>query len=293
MRKAIIFAALAAAGAGALAHGDWRSAGRESANLAPLPAAEAGAVIQAYAAPVWGWRGFLADHTWIAVKTQNAAAYTVYEVVGWRLRRGMSALRVAEDIPDRHWYGGRPRLLLDVRGDKAEHLAADIARAAQQYPFAGEYRAFSRPQLQHFHGVDCPRSSATRPQTAAAGGWQKLSPLRLPLMPPPLSVETKLTDPRARPPDYATPGAAGMDLRACLDEPLTIAPGETVIVGTGVAVFIRDSGYVGLLAPRSGLGVKHGIVLANSVGIIDSDYQDENSRGAFQSRRPPLCHRSR
>ena len=150
MRKAIIFAALAAAGAGALAHGDWRSAGRESANLAPLPAAEAGAVIQAYAAPVWGWRGFLADHTWIAVKTQNAAAYTVYEVVGWRLRRGMSALRVAEDIPDRHWYGGRPRLLLDVRGDKAEHLAADIARAAQHYPFAGEYRAFPGPNSNTF-----------------------------------------------------------------------------------------------------------------------------------------------
>ena len=100
-------------------------------------------------------------------------------------------------------------------------------------------------------------------------------------MPPPLSVETKLTDPRARPPDYATPGSAGMDLRACLDEPLTIAPGETVIVGTGVAVFIRDSGYVGLLAPRSGLGVKHGIVLANSVGIIDSDYQDEIRAALF------------
>ncbi|MBE8157923.1 MAG: dUTP diphosphatase [Betaproteobacteria bacterium] len=101
----------------------------------------------------------------------------------------------------------------------------------------------------------------------------------------PPEVETRITDARIGrdfpPPQYATAGAAGMDLRACLDLPLSIAPGETKTVGTGIAISIRHPGYMGLLAPRSGLGVKHGIVLANTVGIIDSDYQDEIRAALF------------
>lgn len=76
-------------------------------------------------------------------------------------------------------------------------------------------------------------------------------------------------------PAYATEGAAGMDLRACLPAPTVIHPGETTLVGSGVALFIRSPRYMALLAPRSGLGVKHGIVLANTIGVVDSDYQDE------------------
>lgn len=76
-------------------------------------------------------------------------------------------------------------------------------------------------------------------------------------------------------PEYATAGSAGMDLRACLDQPLTVAPGESVLVGTGIAMYIGDPGFAATLLPRSGLGHKKGIVLGNLVGLIDSDYQGE------------------
>jgi dUTP pyrophosphatase len=76
-------------------------------------------------------------------------------------------------------------------------------------------------------------------------------------------------------PTYATEGAAGLDLRACLDAPLTLAPGETHLIRTGLAIHIADPAFAGLVLPRSGLGHKHGIVLGNLVGLIDSDYQGE------------------
>ncbi len=76
-------------------------------------------------------------------------------------------------------------------------------------------------------------------------------------------------------PTRATDGSAGIDLRACIDEPLTIKAGATHLVGTGLAVYIQDSNYAGMILPRSGLGHKHGIVLGNLVGLIDADYQGE------------------
>ncbi len=76
-------------------------------------------------------------------------------------------------------------------------------------------------------------------------------------------------------PAYATPGAAGLDLRACLDEPLLLPPGATHLVPTGLAIHLADPGYAALILPRSGLGHKHGIVLGNLVGLIDSDYQGQ------------------
>lgn len=76
-------------------------------------------------------------------------------------------------------------------------------------------------------------------------------------------------------PARATDGSAGLDLRACIDTPLTIAAGQTVLVGTGLAIYLADSNYVGLILPRSGLGHKHGIVLGNLTGVIDADYQGE------------------
>lgn len=94
-----------------------------------------------------------------------------------------------------------------------------------------------------------------------------------------MEIETRITDPRIGNdfplPDYATDGSAGKDLCACLDKPINIAPAETAVIGTGIAIFINNPDYMAFMAPRSGLGVKHGIVLANTVGIIDSDYQDE------------------
>ncbi|MCH8551686.1 MAG: dUTP diphosphatase [Natronospirillum sp.] len=76
-------------------------------------------------------------------------------------------------------------------------------------------------------------------------------------------------------PDYATAGSAGLDLRACLPEALTLEPGQTELIPTGLAIWVRDTGYAAMLLPRSGLGHKHGIVLGNLVGLIDSDYQGQ------------------
>ena len=92
-----------------------------------------------------------------------------------------------------------------------------------------------------------------------------------------MQIDVKILDPRmaGQLPAYATPGSAGLDLRACLDAPMTIAPGQTVLVPTGMAIHLEDPGYAALILPRSGLGHKHGIVLGNLVGLIDSDYQGQ------------------
>ncbi len=92
-----------------------------------------------------------------------------------------------------------------------------------------------------------------------------------------MQIDLKILDPRITDqlPAYATPGSAGLDLRACLDAPLTLAPNAWQLVPTGIAVWIRDPGYAALILPRSGLGHKHGIVLGNLVGLIDSDYQGQ------------------
>jgi dUTP pyrophosphatase len=91
------------------------------------------------------------------------------------------------------------------------------------------------------------------------------------------TIALKVLDERIRPylPAYATPGSAGLDLRACLDAPLTLHPGKTELVRTGIAIHIADPALAALILPRSGLGHKHGIVLGNLVGLIDSDYQGE------------------
>jgi len=88
-------------------------------------------------------------------------------------------------------------------------------------------------------------------------------------------LEVKILDPRIRDmlPHYGTPGAAGLDLRACLEAPLTLEPGESKLVSSGISIHIGDPGYAAIVLPRSGLGAKNGIVLGNLVGLIDSDYQ--------------------
>lgn len=90
-----------------------------------------------------------------------------------------------------------------------------------------------------------------------------------------ISVDLRILDARLRDalPAYATTGSAGLDLRACIDAPITIAPGQTVLIPTGIALHLGDPHYAAVLLPRSGLGHKHGIVLGNLVGLIDSDYQ--------------------
>lgn len=92
-----------------------------------------------------------------------------------------------------------------------------------------------------------------------------------------IALDIKVLDARLRDnlPAYATAGSAGLDLRACLDAPLTLAPGDTQLVPTGLAIHLGDPSYAALILPRSGLGHKHGIVLGNLVGLIDSDYQGQ------------------
>lgn len=93
------------------------------------------------------------------------------------------------------------------------------------------------------------------------------------------SIDYTIVDPRIGDsielPTYASEGSAGLDLRACVDKTLLISPGDTHLIPTGIAIYIRDPGYAGLIVPRSGLGHKHGIVLGNLVGLIDSDYQGQ------------------
>jgi dUTP pyrophosphatase len=90
-------------------------------------------------------------------------------------------------------------------------------------------------------------------------------------------LQVKILDERMRSqlPSYATPGSAGLDLRACINEPIDIAPGQTLLIPTGIAIHVADPGYCAIILPRSGLGHKHGIVLGNLIGLIDSDYQGQ------------------
>lgn len=129
---------------------DWRTASRESAGIAPDPAQTSEAVLHVYGADAWGWRGWFAIHTWIAAKGTGETAYTVYEVIGWRASRGLPVVRVARDVPDRLWYGARPRLLKEHRGAGVDDLIAAVDQAAREYPWPEEYKAFPGPNSNTF-----------------------------------------------------------------------------------------------------------------------------------------------
>src|ERR1700744_2187927 len=105
-----------------------------------------------------------------------------------------------------------------------------------------------------------------------------------------MKLDLKILDARMRDylPAYATPGSAGLDLRACLDAPVTLEPNAWQLVGTGIAIHLADPGFAALILPRSGLGHKHGIVLGNLVGLIDSDYQGELKISAWNRSDTPF-----
>jgi len=105
-----------------------------------------------------------------------------------------------------------------------------------------------------------------------------------------VKVDVRILDPRMvdQLPAYATPGSAGLDLRACLDAPVTLEPNAWQLVGTGIAIHLADPAYAALILPRSGLGHKHGIVLGNLVGLIDSDYQGELKVSAWNRSNTPF-----
>ena len=126
-------------------HKKWLAASRESAGLAPDPLITNQAVLQIYGADAWGWRGWFAIHTWIAVKRTGESAYTVYDVVGWRSRHGQPVMRIRHDIPDRYWYGGKPRIIREHRGPGIDNLINAVDKAAHAYPWKTTYKAFPGP----------------------------------------------------------------------------------------------------------------------------------------------------
>ena len=117
----------------------WRTARYDSAGIAPLPSQEPKAVIQVYAARTFGWRGAFAVHTWIATKRPDAAQYQTHHVIGWR-----SGKKVISrwEAPDRHWYGSKPDLILDLRGDRAAELIDAVEAAVASYPYPDSYTAW-------------------------------------------------------------------------------------------------------------------------------------------------------
>jgi hypothetical protein len=129
---------------------DWRTASREPAGIAPDPKVTTEAVLQVYCAPTWGWRGWFAVHTWIAAKRRGERSYTVYEVIGWRQYSGLPIVRIERDAPDRYWYGQKPRLLVDHRGEGVDEMIAAVDRAARSYPWSELYKAFPGPNSNTF-----------------------------------------------------------------------------------------------------------------------------------------------
>ena len=130
--------------------GHWSTASHEPVGLAPDPATTPEPVVQVYAARTWGARGAFAVHTWIAVKAANAATWTVYEVIGWKMRWSGSALSVSERAPDARWYGNAPELLAERRGVGVESLIERIDRAAREYPYANDYTTWPGPNSNTF-----------------------------------------------------------------------------------------------------------------------------------------------
>ncbi len=140
---------LLAAGCGAIAQ-DWRTASHEPVGLAPDPARAPEPIVQVYSARAFGWRGSFGVHTWIAVKPANVAAWTVYEVIGWRLRWSDSALAIRNRAPDARWYGNAPEILAERRGEGVDDLIRRIDEAARTYPWANEYTVWPGPNSNTF-----------------------------------------------------------------------------------------------------------------------------------------------
>ncbi|HPU52054.1 MAG TPA: DUF3750 domain-containing protein [Burkholderiaceae bacterium] len=129
----------------------WASASRASSGLAPDPAVERAAVIQVYSARAFHWRGAFGVHTWIAAKRTGAAAYTVYQVIGWRLYQGGSSLSVREsEAPDARWYGALPTLLAQRRGSGVDALIDRLEAAVAAYPYADRYTVWPGPNSNTF-----------------------------------------------------------------------------------------------------------------------------------------------
>ena len=129
---------------------DWRTASREPAGIAPDPRVVREAVAQVYAARAVGWRGAFGVHSWIAVKPTDADAFTVYQVIGWRVMRGGEGVVIDRRPADQRWFGAAPELLADLRGPGVDEVIAKIDRAARGYPYNGNYGLWPGPNSNTF-----------------------------------------------------------------------------------------------------------------------------------------------
>ncbi len=129
---------------------DWRTADRSSAGIAPDPEKTPEAVVQVYAARALNWRGIFAVHTWIATKPENSPHFTVHQVIGWRVWRNLPAIVSAPGIPDGYWFGNRPEVIAELRGQRATEAIAAIMNAVKTYPYAHKYHLWPGPNSNTF-----------------------------------------------------------------------------------------------------------------------------------------------
>jgi len=134
------------------AHGDgsWRTASRASTGIAPDPAASPEAIVQVYSARAWNWRGYFGVHTWIAVKPTDGLEFTVYEVIGWRSRRGLPVVSISNRPADGRWFGSAPEVIAEIRGGGVDEVIARIDGAARSYPYPDDYRVWPGPNSNTF-----------------------------------------------------------------------------------------------------------------------------------------------
>jgi len=149
---------------------NWRTATHRSTGQAPDPAVTHEALVQVYASRAFSWRGAFAVHTWLAAKPEGADRYTRYEVIGWNLRGGGSAVSIADGRPpDAEWFGAPPRMIREVRGADADAVIAKLPHAAATYPYPRVYTAWPGPNSNTFlaHlGREIPELRLTLPSTA-------------------------------------------------------------------------------------------------------------------------------
>ena len=143
---------------------------------APNPATHPGPVVRVYGANVWGLRGHFAIHTWVATKARGASTYRIYQVIGWRQRRGRPVLSVSEGNPDKPWFGSPAILLHEKRGADAETIIEKITAAVDAYPFADEYKMWPGPNSNSFVawiGLEVPELGLELPAKAIGQSWMK------------------------------------------------------------------------------------------------------------------------
>ena len=129
---------------------NWRTASRAPANLMPLKSVGEKASIILFSARAFNWRGMFSTHTWLAVKKHKQTDYTIYQVIGWNQYRNKPIVDISHGVPDRLWFGAKPKIEAMLVGDKAEQLAPKIKQAVSNYPYAKKYNAWPGPNSNTF-----------------------------------------------------------------------------------------------------------------------------------------------